>query len=48
MKKFVNVIVSKSGNTIETIANTNVLIKKNEKNIFITENKINYLMTDTI
>ncbi len=42
-KKFVNVIVSKSGNTIETIANANILIKKNEKNIFITENKINYL-----
>ncbi len=43
IKKFVNIIVSKSGNTIETIANANVLIKKNEKNIFITENKINYL-----
>ena len=27
-KKFVNLIVSKSGNTIETIANANVLIKK--------------------
>ncbi len=42
-KKFTNIIVSKSGNTIETIVNTNILIKKNEKNIFITENKKNYL-----
>jgi len=42
-KKFTNIIVSKSGNTIETIVNSNILIKKNEKNIFITENKKNYL-----
>ncbi len=42
-KKFTNIIVSKSGNTIETIINSNILIKKNEKNIFITENKRNYL-----
>ena len=42
-KKFVNLIVSKSGNTIETIANSNILIKKNDNNIFITENKNNYL-----
>ena len=42
-KKFVNLIVSKSGNTIETIANLNVLIKKKDYNIFITENKNNYL-----
>ncbi len=38
-KKFTNIIVSKSGNTIETIVNFNILIKKNDKNIFITENK---------
>ena len=38
-----NLIISKSGNTIETIANANVLIKKNEKNIIITETKNNYL-----
>ena len=37
-KKFVNLIVSKSGNTIETISNANILIKKKDKNIFITEN----------
>ena len=42
-KKYLNLIISKSGNTIETIVNTNFLIKKNEKNIFITENKKNYL-----
>ena len=42
-KKFVNLVVSKSGNTIETIVNANILIKKNDKNIFITENKKNYL-----
>ena len=42
-KKFVNLIVSKSGNTIETIANSNILIKKSDSNIFITENKNNYL-----
>ena len=42
-QKFTNLIVSKSGNTIETIVNANLLIKKKEKNIFITENKKNYL-----
>ena len=42
-KKYVNLIVSKSGNTIETIVNSNILIKKNDKNIVITENKKNYL-----
>ena len=42
-KKILNLIVSKSGNTIETIVNSNILIKKKDKNIFITENKNNYL-----
>ena len=42
-KKFTNLIVSKSGNTIETIVNTNILIKKKERNIFITEDKNSYL-----
>ena len=42
-KKFVNLVVSKSGNTIETIINSNFYIKKKDKNIFITENKKNYL-----
>jgi glucose-6-phosphate isomerase len=36
-------IASKSGNTIETIVNSNILVKKKDKNIFITENKKNYL-----
>ena len=42
-KKFTNLIISKSGNTIETIINSNILIKKNDKNIFITEDKPSYL-----
>ena len=43
IKNNLNLIISKSGNTIETIANSNVLIKKKQKNIFITENKKSYL-----
>ena len=42
-KKYTNLIISKSGNTIETIINANILIKKKDKNIFITENKNSYL-----
>ena len=38
-----NIIVSKSGNTLETIVNTNILIKKNQNNIFITESTNSYL-----
>ena len=41
--KNINIIISKSGNTIETIVNSNILIQKNDKNIFITEDKKNYL-----
>tara|TARA_Y100001970_G_scaffold285109_1_gene403964 strand:- start:3824 stop:4978 length:1155 start_codon:yes stop_codon:yes gene_type:complete len=40
--KATNIIISKSGNTLETIANSNLLINNN-KNIFITENKKSYL-----
>ena len=42
-KNYLNLIISKSGNTIETITNANIFIKKNDKNIFITQNKKNYL-----
>ena len=42
-KKTINLIISKSGNTLETISNTNYLVKNKDKNIFITENKPSYL-----
>ena len=42
-KNLNNLIISKSGNTTETIVNTNILIKKNDKNLFITEKKESYL-----
>ena len=38
-----NIVISKSGNTLETIANSNIFIKKNQKSIFILENKNSYL-----
>ncbi len=41
--KFTNLVISKSGNTVETIVNTNIFIKKKDKNIFITEKKNSYL-----
>jgi len=43
-KKYTNLIVSKSGNTIETIVNANIFIKKKDRNIFITESKNSYLL----
>jgi len=42
-EKSTNIIISKSGNTLETIANINILIRRNEKNIFITGSKNSYL-----
>ncbi len=42
-KNFNNLIISKSGNTTETIVNANILIKKKDKNLFITEKKESYL-----
>ena len=42
-KKLLNIIISKSGNTLETILNSNILIRKKDKNIFLTENNPNYL-----
>ena len=38
-KKFLNLVISKSGNTLETIVNSHVYIKRSDKNIFITDNK---------
>ena len=44
-KKFngLNLVISKSGNTLETISNFNVITNKN-RNIFITENRKSYLL----
>ena len=42
-KKSLNLIVSKSGNTLETISNSNVIIKNKDKNIFIIQNQKSYL-----
>jgi glucose-6-phosphate isomerase len=42
-KNLNNLIISKSGNTTETIVNANILIKKKDRNLFITENRKSYL-----
>ena len=42
-KKSLNLIISKSGNTLETISNFNTIQNKLNKNIFITQNTNNYL-----
>ncbi len=44
-KRIVNIIISKSGNTAETITNSNIFLKKNRlnKNIFILEKKNSHL-----
>ena len=42
-EKYLNLIISKSGNTLETISNSNIIINNKDKNIFITENKKSYL-----
>jgi len=42
-KNILNIIVSKSGNTLETISNTNNIVDKSQKNILITENNNNFL-----
>ena len=45
-KKNINIVISKSGNTLETISNFNLLLQKqkNNKNIILCENKKNFLM----
>ena len=42
-KKTLNIIISKSGNTLETILNTNIFVTKKSNNIFITEKKNSFL-----
>ncbi len=43
-KNSLNIIISKSGNTLEKITNLNIILSKHKnKNIIITENKHNYL-----
>ena len=42
-KNYLNLIISKSGNTLETIVNSNIYISKKDQNIVITENKESYL-----
>ena len=42
-KNTLNLVISKSGNTLETITNLNLHIKKYQKNVFITEKKRNFL-----
>ena len=44
-KKTLNLIISKSGNTLETISNFNIILnsQKKNKNIVITEKKFSYL-----
>ena len=42
-KKKINIIISKSGNTLETIINANTAVKKKDKNIIITEKDKNFL-----
>ena len=43
-KNLLNLIISKSGNTLETIVNTNIFTTRNQKNIFLTENRNSYLL----
>ena len=44
IKNKVNLIISKSGNTLETISNANIMINKKDTNIFISESKKSYLI----
>ena len=43
-KKKLQIIISKSGNTLETVSNLSVHFKTNDKKIFLAENKKNFLM----
>ncbi len=44
-KKKLNIIISKSGNTLETIVNSNIEMRKKDKNIILTENSQSYIKT---
>ena len=43
-KRKLNIVISKSGNTLETVSNFNIVKNKFDKNIFVTENKKTYLL----
>ncbi len=42
-KSYLNLIISKSGNTLETIVNSNIYVSKKDKNILVSENKLSDL-----
>ena len=42
-KKIINLIISKSGNTLETISNTKLLLNNKKKSVFIIGNQRSYL-----
>ena len=42
-KKYFNLIISKSGNTLETIANSASYLNKQDENLILTQNNQNYL-----
>ena len=42
-KNYLNLIISKSGNTLETVVNSNIYVFKKDKNILVSENKLSDL-----
>ena len=42
-KNYLNLIISKSGNTLETIVNSSIYVLKKDKNILVSENKLSDL-----
>ena len=42
-KNLLNLVISKSGETLETIVNSNLILSKQDKSLVITENENNYL-----
>jgi glucose-6-phosphate isomerase len=43
-KRKLNIVISKSGNTLETVSNFNIVKNKYDKNIFVTEDNKTYLL----